>query len=376
MDFDVIIIGSGPAGAMAAIESAKAGLQTALIEKEALPRRKVCAGGLVKRTLQLLPEDLDFPVESRCHTVELQLHNLKKSYQETRENLVTMINRVDFDYALVKYAMEKGATLLDNTSVNKVIPHDGHIEVVTEEKSYTSAYLVLAEGANAKISNNFWHDDRVLIPAMESEITLPAEELEKYKGVARFDFDILPTGYGWVFPKSDHVSIGIGSFSQKDNHLPKSFAEYKETVGLDGQYPERHKRGFIIPVKPRKPPYMKQRMILVGDAAGFADPITAEGFTYALKSGLEAGKALAKGKNPDEVFALYHQGIEKEIVQELNIASKLSQSFYFSHKIRSAMFRQYGPRLCRGMVNFIEGKSSYQEAVARKPSFIRLFLSM
>jgi len=376
MDFDVIIIGSGPAGAMAAIESTKAGLHTAILEKEALPRRKVCAGGLVKRTLQLIPQDLEFPVESRCHTVELQVHNLKQSFKETRENLVTMINRVDFDYALVKYAMNKGASVIDNTAVERLIPHDNHVEVVSSGKTYTAAYVVLAEGANARIANNFWNDERVLIPAMESEITLPPEKLDEFKGVARFDFDILPTGYGWVFPKSDHISVGIGSFSQKDNHLPKSFAAYKETVGLDGAYEERHKRGFIIPVKPRKPPYMKQRMILVGDAAGFADPITAEGFTYALKSGLEAGKALAHGKNSAEVFELYHQGIEKEIVQELAIASKLSQSFYYSHTIRNAVFRKYGQRLCNGMVNFIEGKNNYQETVARKPMFIRLFMNM
>ncbi len=376
MDFDVMIVGSGPAGTMAAIESARAGLKTTLFEKEKLPRRKVCAGGLLKRALQLIPEDLEFPFESRCHTVALQLHKPKKSFQESSENLVTMINRVDFDYALIKYAMNKGVTIFDDVAVNKVIPHDTSVEVVTAQKTYFSSYLILAEGASARIANGFWDDDRVMIPAMESEIILPPDKLAEYKGVARFDFDVLPSGYGWVFPKSDHVSIGLGSFSKKDNHLPRSFEAYKNTVGLAGDYPERHKRGFIIPVKPRKPPYMKQRMILVGDAAGFADPITAEGITYALKSGAEAGKAIAQGKSPAEVSALYHQGIDQAIVRELTIASRLARPFYYSARVRNVLFKKHGQRLCRGMVNFIEGKTSYREAIARKPLFIRLLLNM
>ena len=76
LDFDVAIIGSGPAGGMAAIQCAKAGLKVALFEKEELPRRKVCAGGLVKRAIDLLPEDLSYPIESVCDIVELQLHQV------------------------------------------------------------------------------------------------------------------------------------------------------------------------------------------------------------------------------------------------------------------------------------------------------------
>ena len=107
MDFDVVIIGSGPAGGMAAIQCAEAGLKIALFEKESLPRRKVCAGGVVMRAINLLPNDLDYPIESICNNIELRVLDSGKSFQDYRENLVTMVDRANFDYALVKHAKKR-----------------------------------------------------------------------------------------------------------------------------------------------------------------------------------------------------------------------------------------------------------------------------
>ncbi len=374
MDFDVVIIGSGPAGGMAAVQCAEAGLKTVLLEKVDLPRRKVCAGGVVKRAIQLLPNDLDYPIESVCDTVELRLHDPETSFKEHREDLVTMVDRAKFDYSIIQYAEKKGAQIFDGVEVKSVQPHENHVEIVTAEKTYTTAYLILAEGANARIANCFWDDDRVLAPALESEVMLPPEKLAEFQGIARFDFDVISSGYTWVFPKKDHISVGIGHFSTKKAGLNKIFDAYKQQLGLTGEYEERNRKGYVIPIKPRQAPYMKQRMILVGDAAGFADPITAEGFTYALKSGIEAGNAIVKGNNPDEVFELYHEAIKEDVVQELNVISKLSKPFYFSQKIRKILFKRYGERLCRGMANVIEGKQTYHKALSKHDFIARLVL--
>ena len=373
-DFDVAIIGSGPAGGMAAIQCAKAGLKVALFEKEKLPRRKVCAGGIVKRAIDLLPDDLVYPVENICDTVELRLHSPEKSFQEKRDSLVTMVSRVDFDYALVKHERSFGARIFDDTQVNDVDPHDSHIEIETARQRYIASYLVLAEGANARISNCFWSDERVLAPAIESEIFSSPDQLARFNGIARFDFDVLPSGYGWVFPKKDHISVGICNFFKNKTSINESFEHYKQMISLPADYDERNKKGFIIPVKPRNAPYMKQRMLLVGDAAGFADPITAEGFTYALKSGIEAGNAIASGRNAEEIHSLYNEAIHESIVQELNLAARLSKPFYLSQTLRKILFKKQGERLCRGMTSFIEGKISYGKAWKRNKSLSRLII--
>lgn len=372
-DFDVVVIGSGPAGGMAAVQCATGGLKTALFEKEKLPRRKVCAGGLVKRAAKLLPKALDYPVEKYCDAVELRIYDPDKVFREPRNKIVAMVDRSTFDYSLVKYAEKLGAEIFDDNEVTEVHPTKTHIQFSTKGKVCTTSFLVLAEGSNASISNQFWKDDRVLIPAIESEIMLPKEKLDEFKDVARFDFDVVPSGYGWIFPKRGYVSVGIGLFSATSSNLQTRFDEYKERVDLAEGFEERNRKGALIPIKPRKAPYMKQGMILVGDAAGFADPITAEGLTFALKSGLEAGNALVQGATQNEVASLYHAAIKEEIIQELAIAEKFTKPFYCSNRLRKMLFHHYGERLCRGMTNYIDGQRTYREALGKGSLFNRFF---
>ncbi len=367
MDFDVVIIGSGPAGGMAAIQCAEAGLKIALFEKESLPRRKVCAGGVVMRAINLLPNDLDYPIESICNNIELRVLDSGKSFQDYRENLVTMVDRANFDYALVKHAKKKGAQIFDGVEIKSVEPLEDCVHIVAGTQRFSTAYLILAEGASAKITNKFWEDDRVLVPALESEVMLSPEEMKAFEGVARFDYERNNSGYAWVFPKKDHISVGIGSLPGEKLSLNKLFDDYKIKIGLTSQHIERNRRGFVIPIRPRKPPYMKQRMILVGDAAGFADPISAEGFTYALKSGLEAGKAVAMGANPDEVSRLYHKGIDQTVVKELGVGRMLAVPFFISKRLRNFLLNRYGSRLVKGMVRVCEGAQSYMDVLLRRP---------
>ena len=375
MDFDVIIIGSGPAGGMAAIECAQAGLKTALFEKESLPRRKVCAGGVVLRAINTLPKDLDYPVESLCNTVTLRVLDSGKSFPESRGRLVSMVDRANFDYSLIKHAKKHGAQIFDGVEIKTVNSHDDHVEIVAGAQSFKSSYLILAEGASAKITNQFWEDDRVLAPALESEIMLSPEEMKSFEGVALFDYELVNSGYAWVFPKKDHVSVGIGAYPGGKASLNQMFDDYKRKIGLTGDYEERNRRGFVVPIRPRQSPYMKKRMIIVGDAAGFADPISAEGFSYALKSGLEAGRAVVRGGSPDEVFRLYHAGIDKEVIKELGFGRKLAILFFFSKRLRNFLMNRYGGRLCRGMVGVIEGKQSYVDVISRRP-LIRYLLGI
>ncbi len=367
MQYDVIIIGSGPSGGMAAVVCAEAGLRVAIIEKEQLPRRKVCAGGLVKRAAQLLPEDLEFPIESICHQIALCLRGSEKQFIAERDSLVTMVTRTGLDYAIVQHAEKKGAVVLDGMEVKSVVPRDDQVEVTTDSDVCYGRFLILAEGAGARITNQFWTDDRMLAPAIESEVFLSSESMKAFQGIARFDFDAISSGYGWVFPKQDHISVGIAEFSKKKVALNNIFDQYKESLGILPEDHEQHRKGYIIPIRPRSGPYMKGRMMLVGDAAGFADPITAEGFTYALRSGTEAGSALARSGDPETVATLYHRAISEPIVKELNIIAQFSKPFYFSQMLRNMLFERYGERLCQGMANVIEGKNDYVSAVNKHP---------
>jgi len=374
MNFDVIVIGSGPSGSMAAIEASRQGLRTALIEKEKLPRRKVCAGGLVKRATALIASDIDYPVQYHCHEIGLVISDSALAFQrQHRENLVTMVCRSAFDYALIEHAIGHGAEVMDDCRVTCILPQaDGH-KVQTDRGEFSCSYLVFADGANSRLSNQFWQDDRQLAPSIEADVYISAEKMKAFDQHASFDFGAIQRGYGWIFPKGDHLSVGLCVFGKGSSQLQKQLDIYLQQQGIFEDAEIKNRKGFIIPVSPRRGPYMKNRMLIVGDAAGFVDPITAEGLSHAIRSGQEAGRAIVAGfSDPVVVFGHYQDAIKEPILDELFIAKKIADVLYaVNPKWRNLLLKHYGNQFCRGMADLIEGKRSYASTLQSKKLVIR-----
>lgn len=118
---------------------------------------------------------------------------------------------------------------------------------------------------------------------------------------------------------------------------------------------------------------MKQRMLLVGDTAGLADPISAEGLTHAIQSGMLAGQSISKNfDNPELVTEAYLEAIQP-ILDELHAANKLSKLIYFVNPmVRKMLFKRHGTKLCRGMTQVIEGKRSYVKALGSSKLLARV----
>jgi len=365
--YDVVIVGAGPSGSMAAIAAAKKGCSVAIIEKTMLPRRKVCAGGLVKRAVNLIPSDINFPIEQQCHTIALRLHSKNKRFEQTRDKLVTMVCRSSFDDALVKHAKALGVHVYDNTKVTIIEPSTASVVLQTSAGKIIGKYVVFAEGAMAKLSSQFWQEDRLLLPSLEADISLTTHDAQAYQTQAVFDFDIIDGGYAWVFPKGDHLSVGLAVMRKKACiSLQQAFDTYLAKLGLQNAQ-ITNRKGFIIPLTPRKEPLMKQRMLLVGDTAGFADPITAEGLTHAIQSGLGAGEAIASHlDNPEAVSDTYQTQTVQPILEELKVARLLAKIIYHPNPLwRNMLFKHYGSRLCQGMADLIEGKRSYASSLKK-----------
>ncbi len=371
--FDVIIIGSGPAGSVAAIETSKRGLSTALIEKEQLPRRKVCAGGLVKRAAALIPVDIKYPIQFRCHEIGLVISDANMSFERQKcQNLVTMVCRSDFDYALVEHAVSHNAELIDDCKISVILDQEDQNHIQTNKGNFSCSYLIFADGANAYLSNKFWKDNRDIAPSVEVDVYLPADNMEIFHQQALFDFGAAPGGYGWVFPKGDHLSVGLAVLRKGRVSLQKQLDKYLQQLDIfDADI--RYRKGFIVPMSLREGPFMKKRMMIVGDAAGFVDPITAEGLSHAICSGQEAGRAVVAGFSaPASVAAFYQSAIKEPILDELRLAKKIANFLYAGNsKWRNLLLKNYGNRFCQGMAELVEGKRTYASTLQSEKLVIR-----
>lgn len=358
--FDVAIVGAGPAGTTAALHLARRGLKVALVEKETLPRYKTCGGALVARGFPLLPPDIQSVVERQCERAELHLLDANLRYAVTRHPpLIAMTMRDRLDYVLAAAAAAAGAELRTGCQVTGVALENGHVRLDSVAGSLSAAFVIAADGATGGIARLAgWRDGRHLIPALEYEVRVADPVLERFAGAPRFDVGTVPSGYAWVFPKAAHLSVGVLTTRRGSVNLHRHLEEYLRIIGVAPRSMERH--GFVIPVRPRAGPLARGRVLLAGDAAGLADPVTAEGISLAVRSGGHAAAAiLAGGLEPARVRAAYHAGL-RPILAELRIARMFARLLYDYPRARTWMFQRVGQRLVETITDVFLGARTYR----------------
>ena len=363
--FDVAIIGSGPSGASTAFHLAKAGISTVIVEKETLPRYKTCGGGFVFRGRKNLPFDISEVVEKEFHTVDIYLGESLHFKTHRDEPTISMIMRDSFDHLITENAKKYGAVLLENHKLKALSFHDDCITLDTSQGSLTADFIIAADGAlspTAKMAG--WKDDtRKLIPALEYEVEVSDEDFDRLSKEVRFDIDAIPYGYAWSFPKKKHLSIGVASARRTKINLKKFYQEYMKTLGITEIISESQ-HGFQIPVSPRTDGFVKNNVFLIGDAAGFADPITAEGISNAIYSGKLAAEAIIEAQmQPQTAAELYLHKLEADLLPELQTGLWLSKWFYEQKTIRNLLLKSYGQRFSEAMADVFHGKRSYPKNI-------------
>lgn len=365
--FDVAIIGSGPSGASAALKLAENGVSAVLIEKETLPRYKTCGGGFVYKGLRKMPFDVSSVVEREFNKIDIFFNQAGVHLVSEREQpIISMIMREDFDNLIVEKAKEAGVTLLENHKL-KDITFGEEIILHTSQGDIKSKFVIAADGAlsiTAKLAG--WEETRHLIPALEYEVEVSPEDFERLSQQVRFDFDAVPQGYGWCFPKKNHLSIGLASARRTKIDLKKLYKEYLVTLGIENVVSEDF-HGFQIPVTPRTDGYTRKNVFLVGDAAGFADPVTAEGISNAILTGIMAAESIIESKC-DSVKAaeIYNAKLNENLLAELKTGAYLAKLFYEQDKIRNFLMKRYGTSMCEAMTDIFMGERSYPTDIKKR----------
>jgi geranylgeranyl reductase family protein len=361
--YDVVIVGSGPAGSTAANFLASNGIEVLIVEKASLPRHKTCGGGVVYRAIQQIPDDINGCIEKKCFITEVNVLDINKKIVTQRSNpIVTMTMRKNFDFSLLSIAVKNGAIIEHNCEVVDVAIQKDSVNLKTNRGDFFAKFVIAADGVMSTIAKKTnWDNSHLLIPALECEVSVSNDIFRRFSQASRFDFGIIPNGYAWVFPKRRHLSIGVLSMCRGAVKLNELFRKYLKAIGIDHvDKIERH--GYLIPVRPRTPPFAQKRVLLTGDAAGFADPVTAEGISFAIQSGRIAAQAILDG-NFDAVrtMRMYDAEIERQILPELQSGSILAVLLYDHPKLRTLLINLYGKKLTEMITDVFMGEKTYNE---------------
>ena len=372
--YEVVIIGSGPAGASAALCLATAGIKVLVLERASLPRYKTCGGGVAQRALRLLPLNIRDAVERDCCVAEMNLLDTGLHFETRRQDpIISMTMREQFDYLLLSAAKEAGAYIRPFCKVSDVFPQSERVELLTSAGPVSASFVIAADGAVSTVARKTNRpDNRRLIPALEYEVFVADNLFEQFARSARFDFGVVPYGYCWVFPKKKHLSIGVLTTRGGSTNLNERFDSYLRLLGITSVLRmERH--GSLIPITTRSAPFAVGRILLAGDAAGFVDPVTCEGITFAIQSGQIAARSLVDGNlRAEAVSHAYDVEIAAKILPELKAAGRLATILYDYPKLRTILFRLYGHRFSEVVTDILTGDRTYREVTNNPANYFKL----
>jgi len=226
---DVIVIGSGPAGATVGGQIAGAGFNVLIIEKESNPgKNKVCGGAVLKQVF----EDLDLPrqiIEKEVN--KLTFHLPKETIELKSEHSCVLFDREKFDKILAQKALKKGARLLNSTLVYDVTRNADYISIYLknlssgEIKEFRTRLVVFADGVNTLAHTKF----RIGYESNPIWTTLAAAYDLQWQGITKdsleffFSNRISPFGYGWIFPRKGSINVGVGCLISK---MQRNIKEY------------------------------------------------------------------------------------------------------------------------------------------------------
>ncbi|HLL71439.1 MAG TPA: NAD(P)/FAD-dependent oxidoreductase [Pyrinomonadaceae bacterium] len=354
--FDALIVGAGPAGSFAAERLARGGARVALFDGRPAGEPKACGGGVTSKALKAWPHLL----EAMGRTVE-EVEMYSPAGTRVRLKLdapFAIYSRAAFDSYLRDRAVQAGAHVIPERVSLASDGDDGREIWTMRTRSgmrWQGRVLVAADGANSPIARRL----AGALPNAEMEVAFGYRAPLPKSGDAPTVIAFLPgwVGYAWSFPRLDHISFGIATSQDAFNHRSLDALLWEFMIGyyrtcLDPRAPlwssqakqtsedegrdaeiERKLRASVDRYAARIPGLAPETWntrrvgaktwALLGDAAGFADPVTGEGIYYALRSAELFAEAFLEGD-----AAAYEERWRADFGRELRRASSMRRRFY------------------------------------------------
>jgi len=385
LNFDVIVVGAGPAGATAAKVLGEAGIATLLLDKAQFPRDKPCGGGISARVIKRFPylaSALAGIPTKWISKVYFESSDGSAVDYQSNDPLYMMIRRCEFDHLL--FSLARRGVEFQTALVRKIVfREDGAVvsaDVDGELREYRCQIVLGCDGANSVVARAVG----LRIGRVQSEYAIDMMEETPYDELDLRDRDRMYVyyriqgqyGYGYVFPKEQHVNLGVGFkldyyLSQlRGRHYSyhQSFTEELKFKGLlQGESNKKHFRAFPLPICGPLERSYADRALLAGDAGGFVNAFTAEGIYYAMVSGEHAGGAAAKairaGRFDGARLREYQLSWQREIGLELSKSVQIQRLLLADASRVDRIVRAAGrnPALADALARYATGALNHRQ---------------
>ena len=346
----VAVLGGGPAGSFAAHKLASAGVDTILLD-EKLAWEKPCGGGLTYKAYQQYPFLIDNPVPKRIVNDTFLAAPHTGSMQLELERPIVIYSRMDLNRMLLERAEQAGAQI-EKTRVLEIARSGCGWSLKTRHGSLEADYCIIATGARNPLRNvgtEWTAADTMYALGYYVPSTQPHIDIQFLEGLE---------GYIWVFPRCNHLSVGICGKGEPAQALRARLERYMDESGIS--YKGAAFYGHMLPSL--EPSGWKSNRVAghgwlaVGDAGGLVDPITGEGLYYAMRSGdLASQVALNESCPVAEKADAYRNLLRRDFTADLEYGASIAKRVFLG----SFLFRAVPTR----MVGFLRRSPTFKALI-------------